>query len=87
MNNYLKSDSTSLKLDGRTTYQKSYKRQNSAKDNIKICRRKEAKLNSDDDVPRFFDTQNKVDFLNWGGKNYVPSMKPTYKPAISNCSF
>jgi len=30
----------------------------------------------DADVPRFFDTQNRTDFLNWAGKNYVPSMKP-----------
>jgi len=38
-------------------------------------------------VPRFFDTQNKVDFLNWGGKNYLPSMKPEEKPATTKFPF
>lgn len=33
------------------------------------------------------DTQNKVDFLNWAGKSYVPSMKPQDKPAVTNLPF
>lgn len=33
------------------------------------------------------ETQNKTDFLNWAGKNYVPSMKPAEKPAVTNLPF
>jgi len=28
-----------------------------------------------------------MDFLNWAGKNYVPSMKPEQRPAVTHATF
>jgi len=39
------------------------------------------------DVPRFLKTMNKNDFLNWGGRNNVPSMKPSHKSAVTHVPF
>jgi hypothetical protein len=41
----------------------------------------------EDKAPRFLDTQNKIDFLNWAGKSYVPSMKPHEKSGVTNLPF
>lgn len=44
-------------------------------------------VKEEDPAPRFMDTQNNCFYLNWGGKNYVPSMKPEAKPAVTNLPF
>jgi hypothetical protein len=49
--------------------------------------RMETLENEHEGAPRFFDTQNKLDFLNWAGKNYVPSMKPEQRPAVTQAPF
>lgn len=41
----------------------------------------------DTDVPRFLKTMNSNDYLNWGGQNSVPSMKPSYKSAVTHFPF
>jgi hypothetical protein len=41
----------------------------------------------DEGVPRFMETQNKTDFLNWGGQNCVASMRPPEKSAVTNLPF
>jgi hypothetical protein len=60
------------------------------KSELIIKDRKSAKNNwvrDEEEAPRFMDTQNNCFFLNWGGKNYVPSMKPEAKPAVTNIPF
>ena len=55
--------------------------------NKKRTQRRYDTLESDDDAPRFFDTQNKLEYLNWAGKNFVPSMKPHERSAITHAQF
>lgn len=55
------------------------------------CKRPKRRLDTshldDEKAPRFLDTQNKIDFLNWAGKSYVPSMKPQEKSVATNLPF
>lgn len=74
-------------MTDKTTYQKEYRYHPIKADPKKKLKRHVEKSVNDQDVPRFFDTQNKTDFLNWAGKNYVPSMKPEHKSAVTNCPF
>jgi hypothetical protein len=41
----------------------------------------------DFEIPRFMKTMNANDFLNWGTQNSVPSMKPSYKSAVTQVPF
>jgi hypothetical protein len=54
------------------------------------CRRLKKRVdtvNDDDKIPGFYETHNKSEFLNWAGKNYVPSMKPSERSAVTNLPF
>lgn len=53
----------------------------------KLKKRLATTVNEDDEAPRFLETQNRLDFLNWAGKNYVPSMKPEQSPAVTIAPF
>ena len=44
-------------------------------------------LDCENDAPRFFDTQNNLEYLNWAGKNFVPSMKPQERSAVTFAQF
>lgn len=53
----------------------------------KDCRVQLSKKNSravDEGAPVFHETQYKHTFLNWGGINNAPSMKPYHRPAVTN---
>ena len=84
-NNFLGEEKIDIKLTDNTMYQSDFKfHPQRVKKTQKIKRKFDTLGDEDDNVPRFFETQNKFDFLNWAGKNSVPSMKPEYRPAITN---
>ena len=84
-NNFLKDEKIDLNLGDNTMYQSDFKFPKGYV--TKKSRRRYDTSDEHEDIPRFFETQNKLDFLNWGGKNFVPSMKPKEKPAITNAQF
>ncbi len=72
-----------------TNYQQEFQKHSILR--AQSCRRlkkkQEEALEEHDGVPRFMETQNRTDFLNWGGQNYVASMRPPEKSAVTNLPF
>ena len=86
-NNFLRDEPIDLRISDKTSYQKEYRYQPVRTEHCRIKKRVETATDAEDSAPRFMETQNKSDFLNWAGKNYVPSMKPAEKPAATNLPF
>lgn len=76
-----------LRFDGKTTYQKEFKYHPVRTESHRVLKKRLETASDDAEIPRFLETQNKMDFLNWAGKNYVPSMRPEHKPAVTNAPF
>jgi hypothetical protein len=77
-----------LTISATTNYQKDFKKHTISR--TQSCRRlnKPSERREDDKgVPRFLETQNRTDFLNWAGKNCVASMKPAERSAVTNLPF
>lgn len=76
------------RINDRSAYQRDFKyfplRTESCS---RLRKRLDTSVGEEDKAPRFLETQNKIDFLNWAGKSYVPSMKPQDRPATTNLPF
>lgn len=81
----LQQDHPDLKFDGKTMYQREFK---SPLHPEKRKLKKRFETHAEEmEVPRFLKTMNANDFLNWGAQNSVPSMKPSYKSAVTQVPF